>query len=162
MQTLTYYYVVRNFPGIAQPGSTVRAYPAGTTNGSGITVADQFDGTYKIVMDHTVNEQCIAKFYDIYLNGVKRHDDQLLGFWVWHVRNKRIRREGTIDFNSLIDEDGNALPTTINNALVRVDCLVAHRQIVVKNITPTSFDVELFGESGDDDAYVDITITLQK
>lgn len=161
MKSITTYFMVRDSNGVAQTDSTVNVYPAGTSNGAGITITHQGGGLYKFLFEPSVDVQCMSKLYDIYLSGVRIQKDQFFENWVWKVSDKEIRKETTLAYTDLTDENGEALPATITdieiNLLNKTD-----RLAFVSSITNTNFVINVSDVGGADYSVVDIIIKMTK
>ena len=160
MKKITTYLVVRDINGIAQTGATVNVYPAGTTNEAGIIITHQGGGLYKIEINPAINEQCISKFYDIYLEGVKRLESQFFEDWVWFVANKEVDAEQTFTFADLTDENGEVLPTTIEEAEIK---LIPQRDRggYISAQSDTDFTITLYSAGGADKGLFDVHIVVK-
>ena len=161
MKKITTYLVVRDTNGVAQTGVTINVYPAGTTNGAGITVTHQGGGLYKVIIEPSVNVQCISKFYDIYLSGIKQQEKQFFEDWVWFVTDKEVDAEQTFNFADLVDENGEALPSTIPNAYIELTHLNDRLGRITAQ-TSTSFTVTLASSGNDEKGKFNFKIIVKK
>ena len=161
MKSITTYHIVRNNNGIAQTSATVNVYPKGTTNGTGITNTHQGGGLYKTLIEPSVDVQCMSKLYDVYVSGVKIQSNQFFENWVWKVADKEIRKETTLTYSALTDENGEALPATISNAEITL-LPKTDRLGLVSAITSTNFVINISDAGGADYGVFDIIIKKTK
>lgn len=161
MKTITVYYRAQDNNGIAQIGATVNVYPAGTADGSGISVSHTGSGIYKIIMDPDVNVNALAKYYDVWLNGVKQEVDQFFGDWGWKVAAVTVKKEKAFLFTDLLDENGEALPTTIDDAEIHLTPK-AGRFGWVKTQNSSGFTIDVATAGDDDYCIFDIFVKVTK
>ncbi len=133
--------------GVGQPGLTLVAYPAGTT-ANGTTATALGYGRYLFEIDSTTNDDgagngAISKLYDLYVGGVLFQENVDLGLWEWFTSTSNLTTgANTITFASLVDENGDALPTTITNAFiipVLADTNIGY--FYIHDQTTTQFDI---------------------
>ena len=141
-------------------GQTLIAYPAGTV-ANGTTATDLGTGEYELVIDPLGNNAKMSKYYDIYIDGVLKQRNKFFQNWEWKVANKEIRKETTLVFADLTDENGDALPTTITNAEI-ILLPKADRLGLISAITDTNFTINVSTAGGADYGVFDIIIKKTK
>ena len=150
MKTITAYLTVRDNAGNIVTGASLYVYPAGTTNGSGITITDLGDGNYKIVFTPATDVQCMAKLYDVYLGSTKKMENVFFEDWVWFVSDIEVKKEKTVNFANLTDENGLSLPATISYAEVKIVRAQTDRTGYISSVSSSSFIIGV-AEAGSSD-----------
>ena len=134
--------------GKPQTDLTVIAYPTGTqANGS---TASPAGSLYDLEIDPTSNSAKICSHYDIYVGGNLEMSRKVMGEWVWYPKVTMDADDVAFSFNSINDEAGESLPSTIPNVRVGVLNTERGRQIRVEQLTESGFHL-VAQKSGDND-----------
>ena len=159
MKTLTRYPILQDERGTGKSGKTMVAYPAGTAI-HGTTASDEGYGRYKFLLDPTSDNLIISRLYDIYVNGVIYQKDMDLGLWEWYVSNVEVDAEQTFNFADLTDENGEVLPTTIEEAEIK---LIPQRDRggYISAQSDTDFTITLYSTGGADKGLFDVHIVVK-
>lgn len=156
MKILIDYCTVRDQHGEGQAGKTVVYYPY-TTIANGTTAVDLGAGEYKVTIDPTANNNKIDRYYDIYVNAVKEHEKVWVAEWVWYVELAVNVSPKVVAFNALVDENGDALPTTIPNAKIEFCFPEKCRGFALTAHSDTGFTI-IASEYSDDDAILPVDL----
>lgn len=117
MKTLIDYCRVCDQHGEGQAGMTVTYYPW-TTVANGTNAVDLGGGEYKVTIDPTANNNKICRYYDIYVNAVLEQEKVFIAEWIFPFVLTVNVTPKVVAFNAMLDENGDALPTTIPNAKI--------------------------------------------
>lgn len=150
MKYLRKYYVDRDQYGTAQTGSTVEAFPTGTSSNGTTATPDGYQ--YKFTIDPTSNPSKICSHYDIKINSILVKEHIPLGEWKWFVELSMNSADKTFQFQNLNDENGvgHPLPTSIPNAIVQIISTSRGRQAYVASQNDSQVNIKL-QDAGDDD-----------
>ena len=122
MKKLKQYFSIIDDEGVGVPGKEVWFYPIGTTNHG--TKADGVTGKpgqYEIEIDPSSDNAKISHYYDVWYDGVKQYSKVTLkDKWMWFTNILMDNVIKEVFFSTLLDENGEALPTAIPNAIVGI------------------------------------------
>lgn len=162
MKTLIKNFTLRKYKGLGVSGKTVVAYPKGEGGGAnGTTALDLGYGEYKFILDPTSNNSIISRFYEIYITGTSYQVDVDLGTWEWYVDDLEVDAEESFLFADLLDENGEALPTTLSDVHISLTPLKG-RFGHISAKSDTEFTITLASEGGDEEGKFNVHIKVKK
>lgn len=163
MKTLTDSIVVLDEDtGKGQTGKTVIYYPWNTTANGTTAVPGVGKGKYVVTIDPTLDNDKIAKYYDIYINGELHDEKVFIGVWMWFVKFTMDVALKVVHFSdaSVKDENGESLPTTILNVKIGIMSPKKDLPFFISDIQETQFTIEA-SMMGVDELPVDVWLKIE-
>jgi len=142
-------YTARNQDGRALPGLALHCYPY-TTMANDADITDNLDGTYTIKHDPAViGDGRIARYYDIYVGVTMKIEKVPIGdAWIWLPVLAVDVTPKVVNFNALLDENGDALPATILNAKVEIMYAETDRAFFISALNDNGFTIQASAVGG--------------